>query len=333
MSRMRFSLFWQGLEPPDEFAANIAEMERLGYWAVHISDSSLHARDTWIYQTLAVQASAELRVGSLVTNPLTRHVALTANAFATLAELAPGRVFLGMGAGDRPLRELGLTPARLAAVRDAVDLVRRLGAGETVDYTGPAGRLVAARLPGELPRAVPIVISCAGPKAMRLAGEVADVAAVTAGAFAAGLEFARAHVRQGAEAAGRDAAAVEEMVVLACSVRPDGRQARLETRPMAAWYPQTVPVYCELAGVDAQRVEAIQQAYRGGHFDQAHAAFDLVDDAMIDAFTLAGTAAEVTARLRTLADLGVRHVCLIPMQADRMAAVRTVAAEIMPAFA
>ncbi|NIS29246.1 MAG: LLM class flavin-dependent oxidoreductase, partial [Actinobacteria bacterium] len=65
-----------------------------------------------------------------------RHPGIVAVNAATLEELAPGRTILGIGAGDRPLRELALRPARLAEMRESIDVVRRLLAGETVTHDG-----------------------------------------------------------------------------------------------------------------------------------------------------------------------------------------------------
>lgn len=332
MRGLKFSVFWQGLEPPDQFVANVAEMDRLGFATLNISDSSLHARDTWIYQTLAVANTRRMRVGSLVTNPLTHHPALTANAFATLDELAPGRVYLGIGAGDRPQRELSFNPARIAAIREMIVLTRRLLAGETVDHHGLHWNMAGARLHFHRPHSPRIVLSCAGPKAIELAGELADAAAVTAGAFPEGWAFAREHLAAGARKAGRDPRDVEYIAVLACSIRDDARQARLDTRPMAAWYPQSVPLYCELAGIARDKVDRIRSAYGGGHFDEATAAIELVDDELVDAFTVAGTLEQVQVRFAALAEAGVRHVIVIPMHPDRMSVVRAIGERILPAL-
>ena len=65
-----------------------------------------------------------LRIGTAVTNPVTRHPAITAVAAATVAEISGGRVTLGIGAGDRPLLSLAEKPARLADLEKSIEVIR-----------------------------------------------------------------------------------------------------------------------------------------------------------------------------------------------------------------
>jgi 5,10-methylenetetrahydromethanopterin reductase len=133
---MRYGVTLQGVDSPREFGALAAWIEELGYDDLWLTDSSLHAGEVYVYLTLALQATSRLRVGTAVTNPLTRHPAITANAFATLQALAPGRVVCGIGVGDRPLSEIGLKVAKVSTLTTAVGVLRRLWRGKPLD--GPA---------------------------------------------------------------------------------------------------------------------------------------------------------------------------------------------------
>ena len=110
----------------------VGQIDRLGYDALWLTDSSLHSRNCWSYLTLAARASARLRIGTAVTNPVTRHPAITAVAAATVAEISGGRLALGIGAGDRPLLSLAEKPARLADLEKSIEVIRALWAGEHV---------------------------------------------------------------------------------------------------------------------------------------------------------------------------------------------------------
>ena len=111
----------------------VAEIEDLGYGNLWLTDSSLHSRYCWAYLTLAARRTSRLMIGTAVTNPVTRHPALTATAAATLAEISGGRAILGIGAGDRPLLSLGHQPARLATLAASIAAIRALWAGASLD--------------------------------------------------------------------------------------------------------------------------------------------------------------------------------------------------------
>src|SRR3990172_2371515 len=114
---MRYGVTLQGIYEPAEWVELVRWIEGLGFDNLWITDSSTHAGDCYVYATLALQATSRIAVGTAVTNPLTRHPAVTANAFRSLAPLAPGRVVCGIGVRDRPLCELGLPMARIATLR------------------------------------------------------------------------------------------------------------------------------------------------------------------------------------------------------------------------
>src|SRR5512134_3441110 len=91
-------------------------------------------REVYACLTLCALRTRRIRLGPCVTDPYSRHPALTAMAIATLDEIAGGRALLGIGAGISGFAELGVVrekPAR--AIREAVTLIRRLLAGEEVD--------------------------------------------------------------------------------------------------------------------------------------------------------------------------------------------------------
>ena len=68
----------QGVDPPGEFCRTVEEIESLGFGHLWLTDSSLHARNCYSYLTLAAAHSTRLRLGPAVTNPVTRHPAITA---------------------------------------------------------------------------------------------------------------------------------------------------------------------------------------------------------------------------------------------------------------
>src|SRR5262249_59279436 len=126
-------------------------IEGLGFGYLWLTDSSLHARNCWSYLTLAAARSSRLRLGTAVTNPVTRHPAITAAAAATVDEISGGRLILGIGAGDRPLLALGSRPSPLVTLEAAVDGIPRLWRGEHVDMAAARVTLHGAHPPFTAP--------------------------------------------------------------------------------------------------------------------------------------------------------------------------------------
>jgi alkanesulfonate monooxygenase SsuD/methylene tetrahydromethanopterin reductase-like flavin-dependent oxidoreductase (luciferase family) len=153
-----------------------------GLEVVGLPDSPI-ARELHVYMTLCALRTSRISVLSAVTNPLTRDPTITASALLTLNELAPGRIRLGIATGDSAAWGIGLRPARIEDLREYVLAVRGLLRGETVDFRG---RELRPSWKGwEPPTEIPVYIACAGPKALRLAAEIADGAIVAYGAMTA----------------------------------------------------------------------------------------------------------------------------------------------------
>jgi 5,10-methylenetetrahydromethanopterin reductase len=329
MRKVTFGVVLQGIDPPEEFAAFVREVEALGFDSLWLTDSSLHARYVYSYLTLAALNTRRLRIGTSVTNPVTRHPALGTLAIATVDEVSGGRAVYGIGAGDRPIEALGYRPAKLAELRAAIDVTRRLLRGESVTYRDGAFSLEDAHFRFEARADLPIFVSASGPKTLELAGEVADGVILLGGLFPEGVEYALGHVKRGAERAGRRPP--EVAAFLYGSVREDAALAIEEARPIAAWFCQTAPVYCEMAGVPRGVIEAVQRAYRGGEFQEAKEAAGLVPDAMVQKLALAGTEEDARRKVEMLLDLGITSINLFPLGSARREVVRTFARRVMPA--
>jgi hypothetical protein len=111
--------------------------ETCGFESVYVGDSQMIWNDVWV--TLGALATATKRVmlGTGVTNTVTRHPAVTANAAMTLNMLSNGRAKLGLGAGDSAVRTAGLSPARIPQLRERLTFMRALLNGQEVDALRP----------------------------------------------------------------------------------------------------------------------------------------------------------------------------------------------------
>jgi len=316
----------QALGSPDEFVANVRELEHLGLDHVWVADSGLLASDVYVYLALAAAASQRVILGTNVTNPQTRHPAITVNAIASLNRIAEGRICLGLGAGGGPLQELGIPVGGLDGVRETVELARRLFSGEHVDFDGRTMTIRGAFLRYGLneSRSPKIYVTASGPRMLQLAGELADGVLVQCGAFAEGIEFARAQVKLGADRVGRSLDDVDFAWLVFGVLEDDLSRARDIGRTMASWFPYRSDVYCRLAGIPAEIVSAVREAYNGGEFSEAYAAHALTSDEMVDKFVIAGPVDVWSDRFSMAREHGIHHLEIFGL-GDRMRLYRTIA--------
>ena len=222
----------------------------------------------------------DLGVG--VVNPYTRPPALLAMAAATLDRLSGGRLILGLGRSERELIEgvLGIPYGRpRERLREAVESVRALLAGETVEGV----RLALTPSSDH----VPIYVAAIGPRALRLAGAVADGVVLNAYAPAAYVRRAVAELRDAAREAGRDPDAVRIacMLVVRLTDRPDELLPQLRERLASLLAePHTGEVLLEWGGFDPALAPRLRETIASaGPSDAAR----LVDDALVEAFRAA----------------------------------------------
>ncbi|HEY2280769.1 MAG TPA: LLM class flavin-dependent oxidoreductase [Streptosporangiaceae bacterium] len=322
---MRTAVCLQGVDTPEVFEQHVGLIDRLGYDALWLTDSSLHSRNCWAYLTLAARASDRLRIGTAVTNPVTRHPAITAVAAATVAEISGGRVALGLGAGDRPLLSLAEKPARLADLEKSIEVIRALWAGQHVTATARGFGLDDAHYRFAPVPDIPIWVSATGPKTLELAGRVADGVILLAGLHPDGIRFALDHIDRGAAQAGRDR---PEVTVFAYGAIDDEDEAAAfaAARSIAAWFPQTSPVYCEIAGLPAALVEQVRTSYSGGEFQEAARAAEALPDEFVHRMALAGGSDEARQHIRALAALGIDYLTVFPLGPKRTQTIERFAA-------
>jgi 5,10-methylenetetrahydromethanopterin reductase len=277
----------------------------------------------------ALAITDRVTVGLGVVNPYTRHPALIAMETASLASLAPGRVVLGLGTSNRNWIEGQMaipfaTP--LASLRECVEIVRRLLAGERVTHRG--GRYTVEGVELDDVRHgldVPIVLGVKGPKALGLAADVAD------GVHGAILTSPQ-HVRR-IRASTRDHRAARFSVVayVPVAVSADGERARSWVRPLIAHYLGVLHGQSILAdaGLDAARTQPFRDALAAGK-----PAADLVTDELIDALAVAGTPEQCRGALARWHEAGLdAPIAVVPGAADLCAQIETIGAELTPRWA
>jgi coenzyme F420-dependent glucose-6-phosphate dehydrogenase len=172
---------------PGDLVRFAAGAEEAGFRFALISDhfhpwTDAQGQSPFVWSVLGGVAGAteRLRVGTGVTCPTARiHPALVAHAAATVADMMPGRFFLGVGSGEN-LNEHILGDAwppvgiRLRMLEEAVAIIRELFTGDLVTHDGEYFTLHTARLYTLPEQPPPIVVAASGPMAAEVAGRIGD---------------------------------------------------------------------------------------------------------------------------------------------------------------
>ena len=319
---MRYGVTLQAVAEPAEFVELARWIERLGYDDLWIGDSSLHCGDAYVYATLALQATSTLRVGTSVTNPLTRHTGITANAFRSLEQLGPGRVVCGTGVGEGPLIELGFSRAKLSTLVEHMDAMRRLWRGETVDAQVGRQRLVGSHLRSPS-GPVPVFVSASGPRTLEAAGRHADGVLMLGGLFPEALGWSLEQLQRG-----RRRSTLEDFETACClyGAVDDDEQAAVESaRAIVAWLAKASPPAARAAGMADDLIDAVNANYRGREFQEARRAAAMVPDAIVQRVAFAGGRKYAEEKLAWLDSAGIDTVNLGPLAADPRPTIAAVA--------
>jgi alkanesulfonate monooxygenase SsuD/methylene tetrahydromethanopterin reductase-like flavin-dependent oxidoreductase (luciferase family) len=137
-----------GREPAPNVDELCVEAEELGFGGLWVADSQAIFRDAFAILAVAAARTRRMLLSTGVTNPVTRHPSVLAGSFATLDELAPGRVVLTLGRGESAVFTIGRRPATTKRLEQSVHALRALLAGETVSWRARAThalRLLPAR--------------------------------------------------------------------------------------------------------------------------------------------------------------------------------------------
>jgi 5,10-methylenetetrahydromethanopterin reductase len=206
--------------------ALVALAEELGFAQAWFYDSQMLYSDVYATMAVAAMRTSRIRLGTGVAVPTTRLAPVIAQGIATVAQLAPGRVELGLGAGNTARYTMGLQPMPLAVLRRELRAIRALLAGDTAVLEIEGGSYPVRFLHRDggflnLHDHVPITLSALHPKALALCGEEAD-AHLTWGVSPGILAMQRAAIAESAAHAGRDADAIPSKGVFPTVVLAQG---------------------------------------------------------------------------------------------------------------
>lgn len=341
----------------------IVMAEELGYDSAWVADSQMIWSDVYATLALAASKTSRIKLGPGVAVAGTRIAPVTASAIASINEIAPGRVFLGLGTGHTAMRTMGHDQMPLREFKDYARVVRDLLDGKNTAWTHN-GRTqdVALMHQGRgyyrLEPRIPIHISGFGPQTQRWAGAWAD-SLVTAGCRPAVIAAAAANVRDGAARAGRTLTKDFEMsslvnsIVLEPGESLETERAIDETGSMVtsalhyAWEVAKEPKrdlsnaspafadvwqeYCDY--VEAMPVPAVSR-YQAVHM--GHCSFTLdeerrfVTPKAIQASNLWGTPEQIVTQIHELERAGLTRLLLLPPVPEQRKVLTDFAEKVLP---
>src|SRR5262250_35813 len=223
---VQVSLRIPGTSPMQELIRLIQDVEAAGFDGAGILDSQLLCRDTFVTLGQAATQTSRLTLFPAVTNPFSRHVSVLAGAIQTVAELTPGRTKVVIGTGYTSASTIGRKPATLAEMRACIERLRRLLSGDAVDFDGTPGRLAYAA-----GRPVPLLMAASGPKAIELAGEVADGVMLLVGFHRGIVDAVLTHLEKGARRSGRRLEDLEIVWAVRTCMAETMPEAQRQARP------------------------------------------------------------------------------------------------------
>ncbi len=306
--------------------------EASGFAYGWVFDSHILWRDPYPMLALMADATERMRLGTCVTNPATREPSVTASTLAVLDEVSGGRMDLGIGRGDSARRILGKPPTTMKTLEQAIEAIRGLVEGRTIEYEG-----AELNLPWTGKYTLPVWVAGYGPMAIGMTGRVADGLILQL----ADVDLIRWFVGQLREAeatAGRARGSVRVQAAAPAHIgsREDGRE---RTR----WFPALVGNHV-VDLVNRYPREQLPEALTGyitdrkGYDYQHHtevgssnAAF--VGDEVTDRFCVLGEADEHVAKLHALAEAGIDQFNIYLMNGDEEAQLDRYGREVIPQMA
>ncbi len=315
----RVAMYLQDKHPIREGMEYARYAEEKGFEAVWQAESRL-VRDAIVPMAAFAAVTDRIDIGSGVINNWTRNIGLLAATFLTLDDLAPDRIICGIGAWWDPLaKNVGIDRRKpLTAMRETVEVMRRLLAMERVTYHGEFHNVDGIELDvvhgRREPRNVRVMIGATGPQMMELTGEIADGAVLN---YCVPPEYnieAMEQLERGAAKAGRSIDDIDRPQLVVCSVHEERKAALDGARELLTQYLAQQPHIAKASGVKPEVVQQIQSILGWpATREQVRAAMKFVPDELVQRITASGTPAEVKAKVREYIKYGATCPILYPL--------------------
>ena len=306
MSAFEFGVGLFPTEPLQKMIHLAKVSEEVGFSHIWVGDSHLIWREAYINMTAMLLNTRNVKFGTGVTNPLTRHPSVLASGYATLEEFAPGRMIVGIGLGDSSVETMGMKPSTLANFESSVQQMRALIGGKEAEL--PTGKI---HLLHPVKKQLPIYVAASGPKMLELSGRIADGIIVLVGVADDYIEHAKNKIAAGAKAAGRRLEDINLVLWVPCAVSESAPAKEAVKAHVARVVAHPLPYVLD---PNEQKVLAeIRKTYDYyHHMDQQANHAEVIPDWLVDKFAIAGTVAECRAQIERIKKTGIQQIAIIP---------------------
>lgn len=318
----RVGLYLQDKHPIRRGMDYVRYAEDAGFDAVWQAESRL-VRDAVVPMAAFAAVTDRIHVGSGVINNWTRNAAVIAATFSTLDDLAPGRILCGIGAWWEPLAtKVGVQRKKpLKAMREVVEVVRRLLAMETVTFHGEFVDLTDVQIDivhgDRNPKRVPMYIGATGDQMLELGGEIADGVLLNYLVSPQYNERALARIEAGARKSGRTLGDIDRPQLVVVSMDDDRERALDNARELVTQYLGQQPHIMKASGVSEEVLNDISRVLTWpATEEQIRAAMKLVPDEVVQLITASGTPDEVKAKVHEYVASGATCPVLYPLGDD-----------------
>jgi len=339
--------FGNVISPPmpgaDKAVAIAIQSEELGFHSLVMPDHTLMVPPGLTPNTLALLSvisvkTQRIKVGTGVTDFARYHPSILAQFFATLDHLVPGRLFLGVGAGEAMnIIPFGIQWKKLSQLREGIEIVKRLWEGEQFSYSGRVFKLRDAFLQIKPMQRIPIYLGANSRKTREIAGMLCDgwmPIAETPKTYRENFE----DVKRGAEKAGRRIEEIEPALQIYTALDFDRERALDRARRFAGIVISAVEKV-EQAGYELEIPEDFPKKFYFENLlltDESMSKFieysAKVGDEVIADFFIAGNVEDCISKIEEFRRAGVRHLMLINIGPDPKLVTRVYAEKIIPSF-
>jgi probable F420-dependent oxidoreductase len=323
-------------DPPQSRFFELVELtEKHGFGYAWTYDSHILWQDSYATLAVAADRTEKVKLGHFVTNPGIRDPTVTASWYATMQDLSKGRMAMGIGRGDSSRRVVGLKPVRVAEFEARCRMIKDLMNGRPVEWNGKELQLEWAK---DLPE-IPMWIAGYGPKALAVAGRVADGVIIQL-ADPQIIQWIMETARNAAEEAGRDPAELKCIVGAPSHISEDLADAREQVRWFPAMVSNHVMDLIERYGWESEIPTALTDFVKARKFydykdhsrvGAAHGEF--VTDEICDRFCVLGNVEQVTEKLKELEAVGVDQFNIYLMTHSQEETLAAYGDQIIPQFA
>lgn len=328
---------WSSGVPAPRGILHVArDMEENGWDGLAVVDSQNLAADPFVALAMAATVTDRLKLGTAVSNTVTRQPAVLASAAATVQSVSRGRMVLGIGRGDSALAHLGRAPSRLGPFERYLAQLQTYLAGGDVPFQDlvdlpeaiapPVAELDLAHAPDASRIAwigpsvardgkVEVEVAATGPKVIAAAARRGDRVMFALGAVPERIRWGMEVARAARRAAGLDPDALDFGAYVSCGCHPDREAAHSLVRGGLTVFARFAVLHGKTAGPLSEESASVMQSLRTAYDMEKHTHGDsaqagVLTPGFIEDYAVVGPPERVVERLRSLEALGLSKVVL-----------------------